>query len=280
MPFGCSRVGITLQNMEELPQVPFSHPLEIALQQLAPLPKIDRDIRWIVDSVEQLELWIDAIPQRHQLEIRLLRSMVPWLLQNRERLAQKLDQIVIYQPSYEKMQGALNNDVRSPAEFFQQLQLPIRVRGLSPCLAPNTILLEPVARIDSSLFINGRVDVRPLSKRHIEHGYFSKSSRCQDCSLDEHCDGIHINMIRDQGLKLAQPLTNTGWGAEARKQLEAQGEKLRIAKGCAPQPVAASLSGYAPPGEPPRDPLAVLGEEVKAKREERRAARKRRLKGL
>ena len=29
MPFGCSRVGITLQNMEELPQVPFSYPLEI-----------------------------------------------------------------------------------------------------------------------------------------------------------------------------------------------------------------------------------------------------------
>ena len=83
-------------------------------------------------------------------------------------------------------------------------------------------------------------------------------------------------MVRDQGLRLAEPLIEGEWFEEAQKQLlTLYPEPLsRISSGMKPQGVATSLPGFASPKEPPRDPLAVLAEKKEAMQKEKKRLRK------
>ena len=83
-------------------------------------------------------------------------------------------------------------------------------------------------------------------------------------------------MVRDQGLRLAEPLIEGEWFEEAQKQLLAlYPEPLpRISLGMKPRGVAKSLPGFASPKKPPRDPLAVIAEKKEAEQKERKRLRK------
>ena len=101
----------------------------------------------------------------------------------------------------------------------------------------------------ADLFEDGRLDIRETARFHIRDGYFSKSLRCRDCVVTDRCDGAHINLLRDQGLKLLSPLVEGPWAENARAQLHAhlpQPEK-RLATGRYHEPAAPSLPGYAQP---------------------------------
>ena len=195
------------------------------------------------------------------------------MLGNRELLEKRLDRIRVEQPSHEKMSASVAFDVRDPGDFFLQLNLPVRTSGLAACLAPGACLVEPISRTGMDDFDadTGRVGVRKLGHHHIEKGYFAKSERCRDCRLTELCDGIHINMIRDQGLKLARPVSDESWADSAESQLRALRPKARIRNGAQPQKPAPSLPGFAPPAEPEKDPLAVIAEAIQTRRARRRA---------
>jgi hypothetical protein len=83
-------------------------------------------------------------------------------------------------------------------------------------------------------------------------------------------------MIRDQGLKLAQPLQAGSWADDAEQQLLARWPQPppRVHDGRNAQPTASSLPGFAEPKTAPADPLAIIAKEVelkKRKRTERRA---------
>jgi hypothetical protein len=41
------------------------------------------------------------------------------------------------------LKDALSNDVRTPQQFFAQLDLPIRTSGLPACLTPKVTLIDP-----------------------------------------------------------------------------------------------------------------------------------------
>ena len=88
------------------------------------------------------------------------------------------------------------------------------------------------------------------------------------------CEGIPINMIRDQGLKQAQPLLDSAWAEDAMAQLIARWPEppQRVTHGRQTQPVAGSLPGFAAATTAPSDPLAVIGNKIA----ERDAARKKR----
>ena len=102
-----------------------------------------------------------------------------------------------------------------------------------------------------------------------------KSVRCADCRLNDRCEGIHINMIRDQGLRQAQPLIDGDWADEAVKQLKARWPEPhhRVHHGRDAVGASPSLPGFAAPDVAPRDPLAVIGEAVAEKAARRKARR-------
>jgi len=210
----------------------------------------------------------------HSIEVLLNRRTGPWLLENRERIRPFLDSIVIRQPTWEKLADAADHDVRAPAQFFEELGLPVSVIGLPACLAPGTSLRADPLRLPVDVLTNeqGRIAIRPLARHHVDSRYRARSLRCKDCRVEARCEGPHINMIRDQGLSLCAPLESGSWAEEAQRQLlELYPEvPARLASGRPPEAIAPSLPGFEVPSSSPPDPLSVL---AKGKAETRRKRR-------
>lgn len=273
LPYGCTRTAQAASCWADVCW-PETGGVELTGMAAGPLPRtVPVPTRLIATRADQLEAWLGAVdlPEQLEIEIRLSQETAPWLLENPKRLAVHLDRLRLHQPSHTKMARAVEEDVRDPRSFFEALSQPVRVSGLPACLTPGAVIVPPVSRLDAALFdpVQGRLDTRALSEHHIEHGYRAKSERCQGCAVTDRCDGIHVNMIRDQGLSLARPLAAAPANHPAAQR--------RIAEGCAPLPPADSLPGFAPPQQPPRDPLAVIAEQLQARRAARRVAREKML---
>jgi MoaA/NifB/PqqE/SkfB family radical SAM enzyme len=228
----------------------------------------------VADSAAHLDAWVHELTDDIEIEIRLNRETAEWMLQHREQLRRVLDRIRIHQPSHEHLETATANDVRDPAAFFTQLALPVRVSGLPACMAPDTVLQDEIQILPKALFEpdSGRLSIRELARLHVRERYRSKSLRCADCRVNSRCDGIAINMIRDQGLALARPLTTGAWADEAERQLVERWPvpPQHVADGRPLEPVAESLPGFPGPVPAPLDPVVIIAQEQMERMEARR----------
>lgn len=279
LPFGCASLGVKVESFSELAGVarPEGAGLYVRCGSAEPLPELEPGVaaRFSAETAEQLGAWLPSLPEAATLEVELNRSTAPWLLEHRAQVAQALERIELSQPTHEHMKDAHENDVRAPADFFRALDLPgVRVAGLPPCVTPGGITVEPVSRLDAALFDGGtgRVDIHALARHHVSERYYAKSVRCRDCRVNDRCEGLHINMIRDQGLGMLTPLSD---GEEAerveRRMLELYpSPRPRLAHGSPAVPAAQSLPGFAQPTEAAKDPLALI-EEHRLLRKQQRA---------
>jgi hypothetical protein len=218
----------------------------------------------------------EALPEHVSLEIHLTKETGQWMLEHRARIEANLDQLHLHQPSHEHLLAAAENDYRNPRSFFEALALPLRASGLPACMVPGGQIIDPTRVLETQLFDEetGRLAIRELAKHHVSQEYRAKSLRCQECAVNDRCDGGHINMIRDQGLKILHPLTIGEESDDAlRAQLEVQHAEpiARIAKGCDSQSAPRSLPGFAEPTEIVEDPLAVIERKRQARRERMKA---------
>jgi len=285
LPFGSKRIGMNIQGFADLADLylPEGSGLELqpaSAEPVADAPEIEGERVLIATTAAQLDAWLDgsALPARTTVRVHLNQSTGPWMLAHRNRIESTyLDALHIHQPAHEKLQTAASVDVRDPAKLFEQLDLPIAFSGLPACMAPGTRLVDEPHILTPSLFESdtGRLAWRPLARHHVESHYRGKSSRCEDCRLTDRCDGIPINMVRDQGLSLARPLIEGAWADSADQQMRARFPEKpgRILSGMPSQPVAPSLPGHAAPADAAPDPLAVISVEVEKKRRAREARR-------
>ena len=255
MPYGIKRRGVSVNKPEDVRSFSNEMPLEVRCKTALPLSSHPHDVVWIATKAEQLSAWMVDLGPNRRLLIELNRQTGPWLLANKERVQKHLNWISIHQPTHEKMKEAVEKDLRNPRLFFESLQLPVSVSGLPVCLTPGAVHVERVNRLSKDLFDQGRLSVRALAKHHVKEGYYAKSSRCQDCALNATCEGMHINMIRDQGLSLLQPISNRD--AEL-IQLKQTRKSIRIERGPSPQPAALNLDGGPPPKTSVVDPLSQV----------------------
>lgn len=257
LPFGATRRGVTAATTTDLP---VERPLYGEVAGVGAAPTGDVVLR--ADRAEQLEAWAGAV----ELDVDLNRDTAPWLQANRDRL----ERIRIHQRSWPTMEQAAAHDLRDPAGFFLALDRPVPVSGLAPCQAPGAVLTAPRRILRSELFdpATGRPSVAALAEDHVAEGYRVHSLRCRSCRVRDRCDGIHVNMVRDQGLRLARPLVAGAWPDEADRQLKAI--TARVADGRPLVPVVASLPGHDAPRAPQEDPLAVLSRSKAAARAKRR----------
>jgi len=278
LPFGCTAVGLDLQSVDDLQDLAIPSGAGVCARpaDAGEVPDgLPFALQLIARTADQLESWMTttAVPIRIELNTKTAQ----WMLDHRELMAAHIDRLQIHQPSHEKMLDAVENDVRDPARFFQALQLPIKASGLPPCMTPGTELVDDPAVLDADLFDleTGRLKIRPLARYHVEEKYRGKSVRCADCKVNDRCEGIPINMIRDQGLRQAQPLESGPWAEEALRQLSVRWPEppVRVHHGRTPIPPADSLPGFADPTAAPTDPLAVIATKM-AEKEERRKARR------
>ena len=284
LPFGCDTLGLRLQGWPELRALAVPDDLGVELQLEAPLPlpaDWSRPARLRIDAGAALEGLLSAsLPGWLSVEVALNADTAAWMLAHRELLAVRLAEaggrLRLHQPSWEHLSEAAAHDVRDPAAFFTALGLSLPVSGLPACQAPAQQLVAAPARLGPTLFEaeTGRIDIRALARAHVGEHYRSKSVRCRDCVVNDLCDGVHINMVRDQGLRMCRPLSAEGWGAEAGRQLRAlHPEGLpRVRDGKPLEAPAPSLPGFAEPTGPVVDPLAAVAEKLRARRAERAAA--------
>ena len=183
--------------------------------------------------------------------VQLNRETAEELLARRD----ELDGVRLHQPSWETLAEAAAHDVRDPARFFERLDRRVAVSGLPACQAPGTMLVPEELRLGVEVFEEGRLQWKALARFHVTERYRAKSVRCRDCRVFQRCRGLHINMIRDQGLRLALPLIDGEWAQEAEAQLASWPRPRSMGEGPAPLPAHPSLFGHPPPEEPPEDPL-------------------------
>jgi MoaA/NifB/PqqE/SkfB family radical SAM enzyme len=282
LPYGINKVGVEIDQMSDIDKVirrlPEGAGLYLRTKDAAPLPEdVAVPVVLVARTAEQCAAWLDqsVLDRVVEVEIWLNNATGPWMLQHRERLSAILDRVRLHQPSFEHMKEASDNDVREPKAFFESLGLRIRTSGLPACNTPGAQLIEMRSTVPHTLFDqgSGRVSIRDLARYHIRTHYRSKSSRCDDCLLADRCDGMHINMVRDQGLSLLDPMTDGPWLADAKAQLDRRYPEpiRRIMHGRDAQPAALSLPGFAQPTSAPEDPLAIVEQQRRQKREARLA---------
>ncbi len=270
LPYGCDTVGLTAPDLAALAERARSLPAGLAVEARVatpglvpdPVPDLGRPLRLCAWTAAQLDAWLGG-PwlSEGQLDVDLNIDTAPWMLAHRDRVAAHLDRIRVHQPTWEHMADAAAYDVRDPAAFFSALDLPVPVSGLAPCQAPGAVLVEERRRTGPTLFDDGtgRIRIRALARDHVDRAYRAKSVRCGDCRVTDRCEGIHINMLRDQGLRLCRPLTEGAWADAATRQLEARWPQPppRVGTGKPLEPAHDSLPGHAAPDGPVADPLAV-----------------------
>jgi hypothetical protein len=161
----------------------------------------------VAHTAEQVQAWLRL---EVELDVELNRVTASALLADRAQLAGALDRVRIHQPGRSSLDAAARHDVRDPASFFAELDLPVRVSGLPSCALAEARPVSPRPVLSASRFDpgTGRLDTRSLAQRHVEETYFGKSIRCRECSVTDLCEGLPIQMVRDQGLQLARPLAS------------------------------------------------------------------------
>jgi molybdenum cofactor biosynthesis enzyme MoaA len=281
LPFGCRYLGVEVDDLADLEHLPVDPKIGICVSMQRVSRLVDRatvgnPLLLRVRDAAHLDVLLtgEALPTGVEIEIELNRHTAEWLLAHRQLIEAYMPQLRIHQPSHEFLKDAVENDVRSPREFFTQLGLPIRVSGLPACLAPNVQLAEPIKVLRKTMFDpeTGRVAIRELARTHVIEGYWGKSLRCRNCRVNDRCDGAHINFIRDQGFAQLEPLREGEWTEQAAEQMLRLRPQppSRLRDGRPMEPVAPSLPGYAPPQAAPVEPLIELAQKARELRERRR----------
>jgi hypothetical protein len=247
LPFGATLLGV---------DSPVDSPFRLYLRG-APPETEDVSSVLVADTAAQVEAWLT---RAGEMDVELNRDTAPVLLRRRADVRAALDRLRIHQPGRATLQESAR-DVRDPATFFAALDLPIAVSGLPACAVPGARVVPPRAILARDLFDpeTGRLSTHRLAQRHIEQTYFGKSIRCRECAVTDRCEGFPIQMVRDQGLRLARPL-------DAANVPELS---PRLADGRPPQGPTPGLPGF---GAPRRavDPLARLSADHAARRRRRR----------
>jgi len=226
LPFGAALLGVTAP----IPETP--HPLYV--RDADPADVLPAHT-YVADTAAQVAAWLAV--GGPAVDVELNRETSAALLAHRAALAQALGRVRIHQPGRPSVQAAVASDVRDPARFFAELDLPVAVSGLPACAAPGARIVPArvVLRADRFDPVTGRLDTRALAERHIETTYFGKSIRCRDCAADARCEGLPIQMVRDQGLRLARPL-------DVAPELPAPSP--RLSEGRPPQGATPPLPGF------------------------------------
>jgi len=282
LPFGAETLGLEVDRLEDLAtaDLPGDASLFVRSAEASPLsslaPVLDRGVTLVARTAAQLDAWLtgDDAPSV-AVDIALNRETAAWMLDNRDALAACARPLRVHQPSFETMAEAAASDVEDPRAFFERLDLPLSVSGLPICLTPKARWVDDRKRLPRSIFEaeTGRLGIRSLARYHVSTRYRAKSLRCADCAVSDRCEGIPINMIRSQGLKLATPLSaDSAEGAAAVKTLTERWPlaPLRLSNGRPAEGPPPSLPGFATPTEAPVDPLAIAARTRDLQREERR----------
>jgi MoaA/NifB/PqqE/SkfB family radical SAM enzyme len=273
LPYGIRYVGRAVDTINDAPDRPAYLRVNQPETAFPSHPSI-----LVAHTAAHLEAWVGQIPEHIDVMIELNVETGPWMLDHRDALAAQLERVRIHQPTWEHMSEAVASDIRDPASFFRDLDLRIRVSGLPACSAPGVDIVDPVQVLRADMFDpgTGRFSIRELARYHVREGYFAKSTRCEDCTLTERCEGMHVNMIRDQGLRLLTPLSDGEWAEDAGEQLLRRYPiaPMTVASGKPLEPTAESLPGFGEAPEPPEDPLAIKEREMMAKKEARKAKAK------
>ena len=222
-----------------------------------------------LEEEAQLEALLANPGQKPSRPVRILltRRTGPWLRAHLAALQGGFDDIVLHQPSWERMDQALAHDLEDPRAFFAALGGPVRVTGLPACLCPGARVVDEPLRIGIDLFdsTTGHLAIDPLARWHVTSRYRTRSTRCRSCALADRCDGAHVNMVRARGFGILRPLAgDPGEGAKGTPP------RSRMADGRSPVGPARGLPGRSAPGAPPEDPLATL---ARAKQEQQRRRR-------
>jgi pyruvate-formate lyase-activating enzyme len=258
LPFGASLLGVRVDRLADLDD----RPAYVRTRDASPLSETASRRVLVAETAAQLDAWLGApLPTNVELDVTLSIETADAITRHASMLASLGDRVRIVQPAHEHMAEAHELDVRDPRAYFLSLSHPLRVAGLPACLAPGMTLIAERTICERSMFdANGRLDHRGLARHHVASHYRGKSERCRDCAATDRCDGAHINLIRDQGLRLLTPLSeHDAMIAEVRRL---HPEPIsRLANGRPIEAIGPSLPGFAMPASVTPDPLAVIATE-------------------
>jgi pyruvate-formate lyase-activating enzyme len=266
LPFGASLLAVTVPHVADVDGVarPAGAGAYVRTVDASPLPSSAERRVYVAETAAQLDAWLaSSLPDRADVDVVVSCATEDAIRRHAATLASLGDRARLVWPTHAHMAEAHEHDVRDPRAFVASLAPHgVRISGLPACLAPGATLLADRAIAEASMFdaATGRPDHRGLAQHHVARHYRGKSERCRDCAANDHCDGAHINLIRDQGLAQLTPLApEDPMLAEVHRL---QPEPIsRLSNGRPLEAIAPSLPGFAMPTRFVKDPLALIAEE-------------------
>jgi MoaA/NifB/PqqE/SkfB family radical SAM enzyme len=78
--------------------------------------------------------------------------------------------------------------------------------GVGDPAARKVILIGPLSRLQPKV-TKGVLDAFGFVREYIRNGYYTRSRRCEGCSVKDTCEGLHISTVRAHGYRWLEPIT-------------------------------------------------------------------------
>lgn len=160
------------------------------------------DKAWQFSKMEGVHLWTNRWPARYLENFE-------WLIQSPHKLMDDVlgmrQQFLDYIKTGKLMNchGArckicyMNNFCKDLVELRSEGELASRAKA--DCREKITVRKEKI-KFKPSL------DINEFTEFYIKNRYFVKSIRCQKCSVNDKCNGVHIDEVRNKSFKIIQPI--------------------------------------------------------------------------
>ena len=154
------------------------------------------------------EIDMDLFARFHDLEmeIRINRHNVSWLLEHLDLLERRADRIILSMDQHAHLKE-VNSEALNLAQLKEHLHYPgMKQMRIPHCLIAGQTMVPPLVLNPSIMDDDFKIDIFSFTAEFINKHYLEKSTRCRSCRLDSECGGVHINYLRAFGFQTLKPI--------------------------------------------------------------------------
>lgn len=180
------------------------HRREVWLDSAADAALLPPEVALGVGSAELLECIAD-LP--NPVEVELNRDTVAWLGAHRQWIVDKGERLGVHPQLFLRLEAARRGQVDLQAVFRELPLERARLTNIPACLSGRRESARAAYMADESLLAELE-DVPAHARHYYFKRYLTKSERCGGCSLNERCDGVHVNYVRQFGYRRLTPIVD------------------------------------------------------------------------
>jgi len=172
------------------------------LESLDDASALPRDVAVVASTPAQLDA-AAALP--HPVEVELNVDTLAWLQTHPDWVREKGERLTLYPQVFLRLENARRGQVDLKAALASLPLERARIVNVPACLA-GTLEPPPRESLATEELLREVEDVPAHARHFFFKGYLAKSTRCEGCAVNDRCDGVHVNYVRQFGFAALEPL--------------------------------------------------------------------------